>query len=333
MSTIRTMVLAAAGSAAVVLGACGPRNYEITRVDPDAVTDVDYRFTGDDARAVYRAMVDDAMYRRWIDEWMQSAMDLAGEQFDNLDPDATIVVNDIYSVNLVHAATSQGALAHVGSIIQALERMVVRAGKTHPLLMGLTEGASEANANRQWEVYAKGIKVLQHPVENLIAAMLEMGCEAQGVLVKAVPRFAEVRVSEEYRDAQTDQLRLQNAENSERLGYRNHEEASVYAVGHKPTGDATAEPTTELPSESTDEDVVADEDVAPAEMPASGETDELRTRDHRFTPVGADAGFGLLPDATPTGKNDEKRATGDFDADVPDYRTLLDALVEDEEAT
>lgn len=74
MNAMKATVLAAAGAAMLGAAGCGGgnRNYEITRVDPDTVIDVDYRFTGDDAREVYRAMVDDALYRRWIDEWMQT---------------------------------------------------------------------------------------------------------------------------------------------------------------------------------------------------------------------------------------------------------------------
>lgn len=73
MNAMKTTILTAAAGAALMLGACGGnRNYDITRVDPNVVIDVDYRFTGDDAREVYRAMVDDALYRRWIDEWMQT---------------------------------------------------------------------------------------------------------------------------------------------------------------------------------------------------------------------------------------------------------------------
>jgi uncharacterized protein (TIGR02722 family) len=73
MNAMKATVLAVVGAAMLAAASgCGTRNYDITRVDPNTVIDVDYRFTGDDAREVYRAMVDDALYRRWIDEWMQS---------------------------------------------------------------------------------------------------------------------------------------------------------------------------------------------------------------------------------------------------------------------
>ncbi|MCU0689190.1 MAG: hypothetical protein MUE97_05570, partial [Phycisphaerales bacterium] len=50
-------VLALAGGA---MQGCQPTR-EITRVEPDRVVDVDYRFNDTDARAVYQAMVEDAL--------------------------------------------------------------------------------------------------------------------------------------------------------------------------------------------------------------------------------------------------------------------------------
>lgn len=47
----------------------GNPNYKVTRVDPETVVDVDYRFTDDDARTVYRGMVNDALSKPWIDNW------------------------------------------------------------------------------------------------------------------------------------------------------------------------------------------------------------------------------------------------------------------------
>jgi hypothetical protein len=62
-------LLALAGGA---MQGCQPTR-EITRVEPDRVVDVDYRFNDTDARAVYQAMVEDALARGWIDRHMQAA--------------------------------------------------------------------------------------------------------------------------------------------------------------------------------------------------------------------------------------------------------------------
>lgn len=52
------------------VGGCHPQR-DVTRVDPNTVIDLDYRFSADDARFTYQAMVNDATYRNWIDRWYQ----------------------------------------------------------------------------------------------------------------------------------------------------------------------------------------------------------------------------------------------------------------------
>jgi hypothetical protein len=68
----RTTVLVLATTGLTLSTLCGwgcGRSQEITRVDPEAVTDLDYRFNDTDARETYQAMVNDALYRRWVDNW------------------------------------------------------------------------------------------------------------------------------------------------------------------------------------------------------------------------------------------------------------------------
>lgn len=50
--------------------ACSPTTRDVKRVDPAAVTDVDYKFNDTDARTVWQGMVNDSMFRGWIDRWM-----------------------------------------------------------------------------------------------------------------------------------------------------------------------------------------------------------------------------------------------------------------------
>lgn len=57
---------AAALLPAIALTACAPVR-EVTRVDPNQVVDVDYRFNDTDARQVYQGMVEEALRRPWID--------------------------------------------------------------------------------------------------------------------------------------------------------------------------------------------------------------------------------------------------------------------------
>jgi uncharacterized protein (TIGR02722 family) len=61
----------AAGLSAVLLAGCTSPNWRVTRTDPDATIDVDYRFDDDDARRIYRGMVNDCLSRPWIDNFVR----------------------------------------------------------------------------------------------------------------------------------------------------------------------------------------------------------------------------------------------------------------------
>lgn len=52
------------------VGGCHPSR-EVTRTDPNVITDLDYRFSADDARLTYQAMVNDALFRNWINRWQE----------------------------------------------------------------------------------------------------------------------------------------------------------------------------------------------------------------------------------------------------------------------
>lgn len=63
------VVLMMAGAGVGGLSGCqGER--EVTRVDPKAAIDLDYRFNDVDARQVYQEMVDDALFRNWSTRFM-----------------------------------------------------------------------------------------------------------------------------------------------------------------------------------------------------------------------------------------------------------------------
>ncbi len=61
----------AAGAAALALttGACSP-NWKVKRIDPEKTVDLDYRFDDEDARQVARGMIEDALGKPWINEFM-----------------------------------------------------------------------------------------------------------------------------------------------------------------------------------------------------------------------------------------------------------------------
>ncbi|MBY0309007.1 MAG: penicillin-binding protein activator LpoB [Phycisphaerales bacterium] len=62
-------LMAAAAFVPALSGGCAPRR-EITRVDPNTVVDVNQQWNDVDARATYQHMVQDALSRPWIDNFV-----------------------------------------------------------------------------------------------------------------------------------------------------------------------------------------------------------------------------------------------------------------------
>lgn len=64
-------VVIAAGLMIGVCAGCASQNWRVTRTDPETTVDVDYRFDDDDARRIYRGMVNDCLSKPWIDVFMR----------------------------------------------------------------------------------------------------------------------------------------------------------------------------------------------------------------------------------------------------------------------
>jgi hypothetical protein len=144
------------------------------------------------------------------------------------------------------------SLGAIDGLIEALERMSVRALKTMPFAFGLSESTTETQANRQYELYTAGIKSLQHYAENLLEHFLGLALEAQGIQASIRFRFASMRSAERIRDAQADALEIANEARKRDEGWQTQDESSETITGHAaampgPVQQATviAEPSTQ----------------------------------------------------------------------------------------
>jgi hypothetical protein len=212
-----------------------------------------------------------------IKAWVATAVSEVAASYSNLEPDQAWV-----HTNTVEFGTPIGAIGNlegIGELISVLERMCVRSLKSQPLLFGMPEGVSEANANRQWEVHAQGVQALQNLCAETLSYLYSLALEAEGVAAEAKFKFHELRAIEDLRDAQAMWQRLQNAEAMELLGFKTHDEASMYAVdnparkettigmvGDKPEDNPFAGP--QVGADGDDDDVSpndGDTEGAPAE--------------------------------------------------------------------
>jgi hypothetical protein len=170
--------------------------------------------------------------------WIDATTDDIQAAFNSLEPDDAYVHLDVVKINRAVGAVDSSSLGAVGGLIEALERMAVRALKSMPLLMGTTDGVSEANSVKQFELMASGIKSIQHLCENMLERLLGLALQAQGIGAKVEFRFAELRAAEMMRDAQTEALLIANAARKRDEGWVTQDEAANEVVGHPPAEEA-----------------------------------------------------------------------------------------------
>jgi hypothetical protein len=130
-----------------------------------------------------------------------------------------------------------------------LERMCVRALKTMPLMLGITETTGDIQSNRQFEIFSAGIKSIQHYTETLLGRLFTLALEAQGIQADVEFEFAEFRASEALRDAQTEQLKILNEKEKVANGWITDDEASETIAGHKAKGTKAAPPPMQAPNQ------------------------------------------------------------------------------------
>lgn len=171
---------------------------------------------------------DPKAWQQWVDATIQEVI----TAYSGLAPDDAYIHTDVVQVNAPKGAATTGNMGGFTALIEALERMAMRALKSMPLLMGMADGTSEANANRQWEIHAAGIKAIQHYLETLLSRLLELALRAQGLQATVDFTFSELRAAEMLRDEQTKALQTQNATNAYLMGWIDQDEAANSVWGH-----------------------------------------------------------------------------------------------------
>lgn len=169
------------------------------------------------------------------DEWRAWVNDIISEVetvYAALEPDDAYVHTNVVNVNRPVGTMNSDALGIIDQLISRVERMTARGLKMMPLLLGIDDATSDANANRQWEIQAAGIKSIQHLAENLLEKLLTLALQCQGIQATVKFRFAELRAAEMLRDAQTEMLQIQNAQAKYDNGWSSQDEASEEVTGH-----------------------------------------------------------------------------------------------------
>jgi hypothetical protein len=177
---------------------------------------------------------DEPAYRARLAAIVQEVIDA----YAALEPDDAYVHTDVETINKPVGAVDASSLGGIDRLIQALERMATRALKSTPLMMGLDRTSSETNSNREWEIFAAGIKSIQHYAETMLERLLTLNLEAQGIQAKVMFRFAELRAAEALRDAQVETMQIANAAAKRDQGWLTQDQASEEVTGEPAVGPA-----------------------------------------------------------------------------------------------
>lgn len=150
--------------------------------------------------------------------------------YSTLQPDDAYIHTDNIEQSVIGAA-SGNHLAGIDAVITALERMSIRALKTMPLLMGVTDSVGDVQSNRQWEIHVAGIKSVQHYAETVLERLFTLALQAQGIQARVQFKFAELRAAERLRDAQTEAMEITNEISKREQGWITQDEASEAITG------------------------------------------------------------------------------------------------------
>lgn len=210
--------------------------------------------------------------------WVNGILDEISDVYSALEPDDTYSHTDVVTVNRPVSAVNADSLGAVDGLIKGLERMITRALKTMPLIMGLDSGGGTATgANRQWEIHVAGIKSLQHLLESQMESHLNLVLRAAGIQARVEFKFAELRASEMLRDAQAEAMRIGNAEKKYQNGWISQDEASMEITG-KP---ADQEGPRSQPAASPEEEIIqGDGDGEEPQQAEDRILEKVRTNGH-----------------------------------------------------
>lgn len=173
---------------------------------------------------------DPAAFMQWVNQTISDVQSVYG----SLQPDDAYVHTSVIEVNRPVGTVDANSLGAVEAIIKSLERMAIKSLKTMPLLMGVSEASTETHANRQWELYAQGIRSLQHLTEAALERMLQLALRAQGLQADVRFRFKELRAAEKLRDQQTLALMIANYDKMYWAGLVGQDEYAQAVIGHQP---------------------------------------------------------------------------------------------------
>ena len=101
-------------------------------------------------------------------------------------------------------------MSMLDEIIRILERQLVRAYKSVPLLHGSNESLAESQADAQWVVYSESINALKRAIAIVFSLLISYGLRMSGSMNRARLHFGVVNEMQAKLRAETRQIEIQN---------------------------------------------------------------------------------------------------------------------------
>ena len=142
--------------------------------------------------------------------WAQGQINNIIELYNKLKPHQAFVHTTETEVNPHQGALSGQGLSLLDEIMRLLERQVVRAMKTVPLLQGSNESLAESQADAQWVVYTESIRSLQRTIAMIRSMLFTYGLRMQGINNRCKLHYGELNEMQRKSRAETRQIEIQN---------------------------------------------------------------------------------------------------------------------------
>lgn len=190
---------------------------------------VDLKMLHEVAVTVYR-ITDPKAAAKWVNDRFQEVVSYIGDLY----ADDNVVHHSTGKVNVLQPGGFQG----LEPVLTFLRQRIVQALKTLPTLMGINEGSSTNVQSVEWQIYAQGLETLREIVAGVLVQIGDLHLRLIGSTSRCKAVYEPIRTNDALVDANTENIRIMNSQNSEKLGYLSHDEASEKAVGKKAYGPA-----------------------------------------------------------------------------------------------
>jgi hypothetical protein len=165
------------------------------------------------------------------------------EAYNTLRPDDAFVSTDNIQLD---ALDFSGGTLQVDNILRAIERLMFRALKQLPVLMGSNEGTTETHGTVQMDIYASAIRNFQKLSNSALEKLFNVALRVWGISGVVKGRFKEFSGASELQLAQAAAAQIANAAQKRDQGWITNDDASMEITGSAAVADPYRAPTPSL---------------------------------------------------------------------------------------